>query len=116
MGKLGMINVANSAQLSPIADAEVILVVDSDGSLEGTTRLFQERLWYSTQQVIVVDPTIESWILPGVREPVRRLEETIAETGQPRKQVLLSLLEAVDLKQLARRDRTFNEFVSLLIR
>lgn len=113
MGKVGIINVAHSVPLSAAAGAKIVIIADSDGSPEDTEKFFNERLWYS-MQLIIVHPSIESWLFPGERAPREELQEIMRRTGLSREQAILRLLSRVDLHTIERSDASFREFVRLL--
>lgn len=91
-------------------------MIDSDGDIEGARKLFTSKLEYPEARVLIMHPSIEAWLFPGDKEPLKHLREVIRAKGiRHKKNATEEQLKDVDIKKLGVVDETFREFISLII-
>lgn len=102
-GKQSLPRLANALRSTIAPNAKILIVVDSDGDVEGTTAMLQQKIEFSDWTTSIPDPEIEAWLgldLEQLRKsgPMTRLVTT------------LNAAKSVDLKSLRETNSSFSSF------
>jgi hypothetical protein len=116
LGKLPLPHLANALRKELSFPAEFLIVADADGDVDGTTSYIESELEKDGVQLIVVEPTLEAWLLPDAADPQRKLRaihrqigaSTILRTAE-------QLADEIDLQDLQERHESFSQYYRFIV-
>jgi hypothetical protein len=93
----------------------VIVVVDTDGEVDSTTRLVRDGLTYEGYHLIMPDPCIETWLLKGDKaEAATSRARELTERRHLSSRKVEEFLDLVDIEHLRTTDREFSLFYDII--
>jgi hypothetical protein len=113
-GKINAARTANGWWHCMEAHEEIVVVVDSDGDVTATQKIFDEGLrGYQLRErefdLIIVDPEVEAWLF-SPEHFSDRIHVIRAMEPSKRQEALLEAIEEVNIEDLKRRDNTFVQY------
>jgi Holliday junction resolvase-like predicted endonuclease len=116
-GKIGVAMVGSSIHLSGPVGSKMIYVVDSDGDEENTKRLFVLNFTRPENNLLIIHPMIEAWLIPDDEEDPEGMIKKIKEAEYKSSvEFINKQLESIDIESLQKRDKSFDKLVKLVTR
>ena len=115
MGRLNLPRVANSLMALGGEDTHGLIVADGDGDSTGVEHDIRDQLRNPTVETIVVEPSVEAWLLPDEQDPHRVLQELRQEANASLQRTVERLTEDVDIETLRRRSPSFAKVYEFLL-
>ena len=105
--------VANSLMASGEEDIHCLVVADGDRNPTGVERDIRDQLEDLSVETVVVDPSIEAWLLSDEQDPHRALQKLRKKANVPR--AIRRLIEDIDIDVLRHRSPSFAKVYGFLL-
>ena len=115
MGRLNLPRVANSLMALGGKDTHCLVVADGDGDSTGVEHDIRDQLRNPTVETVVVDPTVEAWLLPDEQDPHCALQERRKKANASLQRTVVRLTEDVDIEALRHRSPSFARVYEFLL-
>ena len=116
MGRLNLPLLANSLMALGGENTHCLVVVDGDENSTGVERDIRDRLGDPSVEAVVVDPSVEAWLLPDEQYPHRALQELHRKAnGTSVLRTVEHLVEDVDIDALRYRSPSFARVYEFLL-
>lgn len=116
MGRLNLPLLTNSLMAMGGENTHCLVVVDGDGNSTGVERDIRNRLGDPSVEIVVVDPSVEGWLLPDEQYPHRVLQELHRKANDTSLlRTVERLAEGVDIDALCYRSPSFARIYEFLL-
>lgn len=114
-GKYSMPKLVNSLQpiLSP--NTSLIVVVDGDNEVKLTKSRFEHEMTDPIANLIVVNPELEIWAMPGHEKPRDELRSLARSAKQSPQNYFLNRIEKISLDEMRETNEAFKEYYEALV-
>lgn len=112
MGKRPVARVTRTFQYHFPENINALLVVDSDGDIEGSRQMLESEVAIKHWRASIPDPGIEAWFAEYKFQPVRMRRQT---NGMGVMDDFQDAVKKLDLTQLQKNDQSFAEFYNAVL-
>ncbi len=114
-GKRGIPQLVNAIQPMLASSTPVIVVVDGDRQTAVTEQSISAEVQTPLAALIVIDPEIEAWAVPGVADPKSELRQLAKQAQRSMSAHFQSLASKISLEALRNEDSSFSAFYDAII-
>ncbi|MDY8022009.1 restriction endonuclease [Paenibacillus polymyxa] len=116
MGKYVMPKVINSVRSQIDSDTDIFVIVDSDGEIDKTMTFFKEKANLKSENIIITDPYIETWIFNELPDRIADyMQRNALRSKQTIEQYIKSIVDSIEIDDLLKKDSSFEIFYKSII-
>ncbi|APO44598.1 hypothetical protein BS614_11715 [Paenibacillus xylanexedens] len=116
MGKYVMPKVINSVRSQVDSDADILVIVDSDGEIDKTMNFFIEKAHLKPNNIIITDPYIETWIFNELPDRISDyMQRNAQRSNQTVEQYIKGIVDSIKIDDLIKKDNSFEKFYNSIV-